>query len=290
MKESNMFTDEQLEILRKGFQEHDFTQTVPLNMSYEDMTPKQAAAFVALKTRIMNYAKANLPALDIKRKIGNFSGDFPVNLLLDADSTYIANEAVNILSDTQRTQDAINQFFDMFGGLVDQAIFVYCTRKNKTPDELTDADEQCIMERVTQVVNETLLETVMQGQQFTQVNDIAHKYQTHEDFGDKRNVDDINFHNRWTRAKTKIGEMLSLEGLDESIPASGNTDADYNLLRDSFCSVLDDTDTTIFNLLEDGKTQREIAAALGYKAPSAVSKRIRAIQKKYEEFIKDDDE
>ena len=168
--ESNMFTDEQLEILRKGFQEHDFTQTVPLNMSYEDMTPEQAAAFVALKTRIMDYAKANLPALDIKRKVGNFSGDFPVNLLLEADSTYIASEAVNILSDTQRTQDAINQFFDMFGGLVDQEIFVYCTRRNKTPDELTDADEERIMERVTQVVNETLLETVMLGQQFPEIN------------------------------------------------------------------------------------------------------------------------
>ena len=279
--ESNMFTDEQLEILHKGFQEHDFTQTVPLNMSYEDMTPEQAAAFVALITRIMDYVKANLPALDIKRKISNFSDDFPINLLLEADSTYIANEAVNILGDAQRTQDAINQFFDMFGGLVDQAIFVYCTRKNKTPDELTDEDEQRIMERVTQVVNETLLETVMQGQQFTKVNEIAHKFQTHEDFGDKRNVDSINFHNQWTHAKTKLGEMLSLESLDESIPASGNTDDDYALLRDSFCSALDDTDTTIFNLLEDGKTQREIAAVLGYKTPSAVSKRVRAIQKKY---------
>ena len=288
--EQNMFTGEQLEILRKGFQEHDFTQTVPLNMSYEDMTPKQAAAFVALKTRIMGYAKANLPALDIKRKPGNFTGDFPVNLLLEADSTYIANEAVNILSDAQRTQDAINQFFDMFGGVVDEAILIYCSRRQKTPDELTDADEQCIMERVAQVVNETLLETVMLGQQFTQVNDIAHKYQTHEDFGDKRNVDSINFHNKWTHAKTKIGEMLSLESLDESIPAGGNNDAEYNLLRDSFCSTLDDTDITIFNLLEDGKTQREIAAVLGYKTPSAVSKRVRAIQKKYEEFIKDDDE
>ena len=286
----NMFTDEQLEILHKGFQEHDFTQEVPLSLSYEDMTPKQAAAFVALKTRIMDYARANLPALDIKRKIGNFSGDFPVNLLLEADSAYIANEAVNILSDAQRTQDAINQFFDMFGGLVDQAIFVYCTRRNKTPDELTDADEQCIMERVTQVVNETLLETVMLGQQLPEINEVAHQFQTHEDFGDKRNVDAINFHNQWTHAKTKIGEMLSLESLDESIPVSDNVDAEYALLRDSFCSTLDDTDTTIFNLLEDGKTQREIAAALGYKTPSAVSKRIHAIQKKYEEFTKDDDE
>ena len=94
--EPNMFTDEQLEILRKGFQEHDFTQTVPISPAYEDMTPEQVKAFVALKTRIMDYAKANLPALDIKRKIGNFSGDFPVNLLLEADSTYIANEAVNM--------------------------------------------------------------------------------------------------------------------------------------------------------------------------------------------------
>ena len=288
--EQNMFTDEQLEILRKGFQEHDFTQEVPLSLSYEDMTPKQAAAFSALKTRIMDYAKANLPALDIKRKVSNFSGDFPVNLLMDADSTYIANEAVNILSDAQRTQDAINQFFDMFGGLVDQAIFVYCTRKSKTPDELTDADEQRIMERVAQVVNETLLETVMLGQQFPEINEVAHQFQTHEDFGDKRNVDSINFHNKWTHAKTKIGEMLSLEGLDESIPAGGNNDAEYNLLRDSFCSMLDDTDTTIFNLLEDGKTQREIAAALGYKTPSAVSKRIRALQRKYEEFTTDDGE
>ena len=288
--EQNMFTGEQLEILRKGFQEHDFTQAVPLNPAYEDMTPKQAAAFVTLKKRIMDYAKANLPTLDIKRKPGNFTGDFPVNLLLEADSAYIANEAVNILGDAQRTQDAINQFFDMFGGLVDQVIFVYCTRKNKTPDELTDEDEQRIMERVIQVVNETLLETVMLGQQLPEINEIAHKFQTHEDFGDKRNPDAINFHNKWTHAKTKIGEMLSLESLDESIPASGNTDADYNLLRDSICSALDDTDTTIFNLLEDGKTQREIAAVLGYKTPSAVSKRIRAIQKKYEEFTKDDDE
>ena len=288
--ESNMFTDEQLEILRKGFWEHDFTQAVPLSPAYEDMTPEQTAAFVALKTRIMDYAKTNLPALDIKRKIGNFSGDFPVNLLLEADSTYIANEAVNILSDAQRTQDAINQFFDMFGGLVDQAIFVYCTRKNKPPDELTDADEQRIMERVAQVANETLLETVMLGQQFPEINEVAHQFQTHEDFGDKRNVDAINFHNQWTHAKTKIGEMLSLEGLDESVPASDNVDAEYALLRDSFCSTLDDTDTTIFNLLEDGKTQREIAAVLGYKTPSAVSKRIHAIQKKYEEFTKDDDE
>ena len=38
--EQNMFTDEQFEILRKGFREHDFTQTAPLNPLYENMTPE----------------------------------------------------------------------------------------------------------------------------------------------------------------------------------------------------------------------------------------------------------
>lgn len=221
------------------------------------------------------------------------NGDAVEGLVDPADTADQASliYAQDLLAEREaRTLEHINQFFDMFGGVVDEAILIYCSRRQKTPDELTDADEQRIMERVTQVVNETLLETVMQGQQFPEINEIAHKFQTHEDFGGKRNVDAINFHNKWTHAKTKIGEMLSLEGLDESVPASDNVDAEYALLRDSFCSALDDTDTTIFNLLEDGKTQREIAAVLGYKTPSAVSKRVRAIQKKYEEFTKDDDE
>ena len=167
----------------------------------------------------------------------------------------------------------------MFDGLVDEAILIYCSRRQKMPDELTDEEEQYILDHTMDIINETLMNPVMQGQQLPEINEIAHKFQTHEDFGDKRNVDSINFHNKWTHAKTKIGEMLSLEGLDESIPASGNVDAEYALLRDSFCSTLDDTDTAIFNLLEDGKTQREIAATLGYKTPSAVSKRIHAIRK-----------
>ena len=93
MMEQNMFTDEQLEILRKGFQAHDFTQTVPLNMSYEDMTPEQAKAFVALKTRIMDYAKANLPALDIKRKIGK--GYFKENPLLTPSAQQCRGTAIS---------------------------------------------------------------------------------------------------------------------------------------------------------------------------------------------------
>jgi len=144
------------------------------------------------------------------------------------------------------------------------------------------------MDHTTKLINETLVNPVMQGQQFTQINEIAHQYQTHEDFGNKRSFDAINFHNQWTHAQTKIGAMLSLEGLDESIPAGANTDADYNLLRDSFCSTLNDTDSAILYLLEDGKSQREIAAELGYKTPSAVSKRISAMREKFDAFMSDD--
>jgi len=142
----NMFTDEQLEILRNGFQAHDFTQSVSLSPEYDDMSPEQNKAFVALKKRVIDYMQSNLPELGISRPPKNFAGDHPVNILMNADATFIANEAVNILSDEQRTLEAVNYFFDMFGELVDKAILIYCSRRQKTPDELTDEDEQYIMD------------------------------------------------------------------------------------------------------------------------------------------------
>lgn len=285
---SNMFSEDQLELLRTGFQTHDFTQSIALNPEYENMSPEQLKAFTALKKRVLGYMQSNLPVLDIPRPPRNFAGDHPVNLLMDADASYIAEEAAEILEDREKTEAAVEQYFEMFDPLADQALNSYCEAKNRNPDELTEKELQYIADRVTQVVNETLLEAVMQGQQFTQVNAIAHQYQAHEDFGDKRSPDAINFHNQWTHAKTKIGEMLSLEGLDESVPAGANTDADYRLLRDSFCSTLNDTETSILYLLEDGKTQREIAAALGYKTHSPVSKRISAMREKFDAFLRDD--
>jgi len=123
--ESNLFTDEQLEILRNGFQAHDFTQSVSLSPEYDDMSPAQIKAFAALKKRVIGYMQSNLPELGISRSPKNFAGDHPVNLLTNADAAYIANEAVNILSDEQHTLEAVDYFFDMFGELVDKAILIY---------------------------------------------------------------------------------------------------------------------------------------------------------------------
>ena len=58
-------------------------------------------------------------------------------------------------------------------------------------------------------------------------------------------------------------------------------------LRDGFLATLPEDDRTIFIMRENGKTQKEIAEALGYKTHSAVTKRLQAMREQFEMYIKE---
>ena len=281
-EKGNRFTAEQLEILFKGFQEHDFTQNVSLSEGSE-LSGEKAQTYRWLEKLVKGYMKNALPALGVNRRMSNFSKDHPVNLLMNTDASYIAAEAAEIFGDKKLTGNTINQFFDMFGPLVEIATASYCKAKGKLPNKLTAEDKQCIMDRVTQVVNEELISAVMRGQQLPELFDITHDAQAHEDFPNKHNPDAINFHEQWTHCKTQVGEMLSLD-----IPDAPDVGVDDDLLmqtiRNMFCERLDEVDAEIFRMREDGYTQEEIAEKLGYKNHSAVTKRLRAMRKQWDEF------
>ena len=285
--EANKFSDEQREILQKGFQEHDFTQNVSLSPGCK-FSGKEAETYKGLKTSVKDSMKNVLSAFGIHRKMDNFSKDHPVNLLMDSDASYIAEEATKILGDEQQTEAAIDQYFDLFGPLVEIATNSYCKAKGKRRSELTAEDRQRIMDRVTQVVNEELSQAVMEGQQFSELFEIAHDAPAHEDFPNDWNPDSINFHDAWTHCKTQVGEMLSL---DEPDAPEVGTDDDMitQMILNAFCERLDDVDATIFHMREDGYTQAEIAKELRYKNHSAVTKRIQSIRKQWDEFIKEYD-
>jgi len=98
------FTLEQLEILVKGFQEHDFTQSVHLcggvwNSEKKKEEDDQERKHNPLETRVLSYMKRNLPALGFKRNMNNFTEKHPVNLLMSADAQYISEEAKKIFED-----------------------------------------------------------------------------------------------------------------------------------------------------------------------------------------------
>ena len=279
------YTEEQKEILHKGFQEHDFTQNVSLSPGCE-FSGKEAETYKGLKTSVKDSMKNVLSAFGIHRKMDNYSKDHPVNLLMNSDASYIAEEATKILGDEQQTDEAVDLYFDLFGPLVEIATDSYCKAKGKRRSELTAEDRQRIMDRVTQVVNEELSQAVMEGQQFSELFEIAHDAPTHEDFSNEWNPDSINFHDAWTHCKTQVGEMLSLDEPDAP-EVGADDDVITQMILNAFCERLDDVDATIFHMREDGYTQAEIAKHLRYKNHSAVTKRIQSIRKQWDEFTKE---
>lgn len=294
------FTPEQLEILVKGFQEHDFTQEVHLhggvwNSKTKEEEDDQERQYNPLENRVRSYMKRNLPALGFKRNMNNFTDKHPVNLLMSADAQYISNEAIKIFDDAEQTDAAIEQYFELFAPLIESAGESYCAAKGKTEEELDDSDIQRIMDRVMAVVNEVLMNTVMQGQQFPAINDIAHSSLTHEDFGSKFNFDSINFHEQWTRCDTEVQEMLSLdtelekeaEDPDAPLTIEPGHEVDFvgQALINSFCKTLNDIDVTLFRMRMDGRTHAQIAEKLGYKNHSAVLKRVKKIAERWTEFM-----
>ena len=288
-------TSEQLEMLVKGFQKHDFTQEVYLPGGLENPEDEPERKYNPLENRVRSYMKRNLLALGFTRNINNFTEQHPANLLISADAQYISDEAVKILEDAEQTEAAIDQYMELFAPIIEYTAQSYCDAKGKTLDELDDSDVWRIMDRVTSVSNIELMNVVMQGQQFSAINEIAHDNLTHEDFGKKFNFDSINFHEQWTRCDTVVQEMLSLdaelekeaENPDAPVTIEQGHEVDYvgQVLINSFCETLNDIDATIFRMRMDGRTYAQIAEKLGYKNHSAVLKRVRKIAERWTEYM-----
>ena len=288
-------TPEQLEMLVKGFQKHDFTQEVYLPGGMENPEDEPERKYNPLENRVRSYMKRNLLALGFTRNINNFTEQHPANLLISADAQYISDKAVKILENAEQTEAAIDQYMELFAPIIEYTAQSYCDAKGKTLDELDDGDVWRIMDRVTSVSNIELMNVVMQGQQFSAINEIAHYNLTHEDFGNKFNFDSINFHEQWTRCDTLVQEMLSLdaelekeaENPDAPVTIEQGHEVDYvgQVLINSFCETLNDIDATIFRMRMDDRTYAQIAEKLGYKNHSAVLKRVRKIAERWTEYM-----
>lgn len=115
-----------------------------------------------------------------------------------------------------------------------------------------------------------------------------------------KNVNKKDFMRSWTHSRT--AQHISIENLLEN-----GTVIDGELLYeladprgefeskvisevhiDQFKDKLTDIDQKILQMRYDGHSLKEIAAAVGFKTPSAVSKHIEKIAERYEAFVSDE--
>lgn len=295
MKEKIKFTPEQLNELQSFFQQNDFTSNMALEREHNS-EGEQAEAFVRAKKIFGNYWLANLRPLGVNRKMKNFSKDYPVNLLENADADYFSEQISEIYKDPDKLNEYIDRFFEMYGEPVMLGIDCYAKSVGKEADDLTDEEIHTVVEKVAGVIDETLIETVMQGQQVSEIFGISKKIPQHEDFSEQLNQDKINFYNKWTHCKTKLGaplffselsedETTNIEGVKNFFANDPAEEQRYIFLRDEFAKTLNSTDKEIYYLSEKGLTQKEIADRLGYKTHSAVSKRMKIMNKDFKKFI-----
>ena len=288
-------TPEQKDALVKFFQNNDFTANMTLNREC-NLKDEQAEIFVRTKKIFGEYWLGNLRPLGVNRKMKNFSKDYPVNLLENADAEYFSEQISEIYTDPDKLNEYIDRFFEMYGEPVMLGIDCYAKSVGKEADDLTDEEIHTVVEKVAGVIDETLIETVMQGQQVSEIFGISKKIPQHEDFSEQLNQDKINFYNKWTHCKTKLGAPLLFSELseDETTDIEGakmffsndpEEERRYIFLRDEFAKTLNSTDKEIYYLSEKGLTQKEIADRLGYKTHSAVSKRMKIMNKDFKKFI-----
>lgn len=289
------FTPEQLSELQSFFQNNDFTANITLNREC-NLKGEQAEVFVRAKKIFGEYWLGNLRPLGVNREMKNFSKDYPVNLLENTDAEYFSEQISEIYTDPDKLNEYIDRFFEMYGEPVMLGLDCYAKSVGKEAGALTDEEIHTVVEKVAGVIDETLIETVMQGQQVSEIFGISKKIPQHEDFSEQLNQDKINFYNKWTHCKTKLGaplffselseeETTNIEGVKNFFANNPAEEQRYIFLCDEFAKTLNSTDKEIYYLSEKGLTQKEIADRLGYKTHSAVSKRMKTMNKDFKKFI-----
>ena len=309
------YTPEQIKEMQAAFKSNDITRAVAITPDV-NMPLSTLKLYNKVRENISQYWLGDLKELGIKRLMRNFSRDYPVKLLQNADSDYISEQIFNLYDDPEQYKKAFEQFFEMYEEPICVGLEGYASSVGKDVENLTDEEIHYVINKVTDVINAELVKVMMLGQQVPELFSIGKKNPEEKDFHideDICNFDLINFYYKWTHSNTKIGRpklFCEFEKDDDEIeiqlPESGlvedeekeyesaedavlsddaQVEIEYAELRKAFFEVLDSTEQEIYCLREDGYTQTEIAKRLGYKNPSGVSKRLKTIGKKWYRFI-----
>ena len=176
-------TPEQKDELVTFFQNNDFTANIALEREHNSKG-EQAKIFVRTKKIFGEYWLGNLRKLGVKRKMKNFFKDYPVNFLENADADYFSEEISKIYTDPDMLNRYIDRFFEMYEEPVMLGLDCYAKSVGKEVDSLTDEEIHNVVEKVAGVIDETLIETVMQGQRVPAIFGISKKLPQHEDFSE----------------------------------------------------------------------------------------------------------
>ena len=310
------YTSEQIKEMQAAFKSNDITGAVSITPSV-DMSTEKATVYVKTKKILSNYWLGDLRELGIKRFMKSFSRDYPIKVLNNGDGDYFSRQIAEMYTDPDLFQKTVEQFFEMYDEQLCIGLEGYAESIGKDIESLTKEEVYFVIEKVADVINEELIKVLMLGQQVPEVYSVGRKNPADEDYytdKDGKHVyswDYINFCDKWTHYRTKLGRVLLFSELEKDpseeemqehdrsgddcsqIKSAKSTfsrdteqdEKEYRELRDAFVEILSGVDLEIFYMCEADLTRAEIASRLGYKYPSTITKRVQKIQKKLNAFL-----
>ena len=286
-----------IEDLVKHFQKNDFSAMVSLYES-EKASSEQNQLYRRAKKHFRTAWNAQMKMLTGKGSLANFSEFAPVRCLEKREEDLISGVVMEVLADEAHSEAIMDQTLEQFREPLLSEIETYAATIGKTTDSLSEEEFAAAVNQFADLFLGKMMNLLQQTQRVPELIRFMHDTPAHEDFNHsiKENYDKIDFVRAWYHLRTKIGAMLSLSDFpeteladsDEAIASSmtksererAEEDAEYDRLLQAFCKTLNDIDSQIVYMCDEGLTQKEMAARLGYANHSAVSKRLKKIYKK----------
>ncbi len=267
--------------------------TSPYNVASADV--EHAKIYTMVREYFNEFWVRKLKDNGYKHPMRNYSDNYPIRLLEKSEGSYIAGTIMEIIEDDTVLDNVFEIFFTAMAEPLSKELEAYVATMGKSVDLLTDDEIHSVIDKIADKGISTMMGLLQQTQNVPEIIGITKENGTYEDFPWSTNFEKADFHRKWYHTRTAVGKMLSLdELLEEGDKAQyevvGNaidtvSEADIAKIADKFIAALDSVDSQICYMRMDGKTNAEIAEALNYKTPSAVTKRLSKIKTKFNEFF-----
>ena len=280
---------------RDYFLKHDYTA---YKSSFDPMTASDA------ELRLYQKAKGffreswleQLKSMGGKGSMKNFTKNYPLRVLGDANESLISGTVMGILSDDDLTEKILDSFFSVMEEPLTLGFNAYAKSLKKEPTELSETEIKEVVDKLVDLYLAEMMNLHMKSQGVPELVKTVKKNGAHEDFNNDvmNNRDKIDFDRKWYHLRTKLGAPLSLDEIVETTPEAladaeaffKDNEKEYIILRREFLDTLNSADREIYIMLENECTQAEIAERLGYKTHSAITKREKKIKQQLKEFCR----
>ena len=303
--------------LKAYFQANDFTAYAN-GMAVHRLAPSEERTYGKIKKCFSDYWNSSLKSLGVEQFGRYFSSDSPITVLKSADSKIVISKVLEIQRDDTLTEQYYDAFFTIVEDQLMEKVKAYAESVGKDADDLSDDEIMMCVDEMSDALLSKMMFLLQQTQSVPEIAQIQKKGPQLEDFSYAAdNHKKTDYLRQWNHSRTKIGPMLSLDEIMENYEKSVDAEekdkeyteeasdpaeiiAPYDRLTEDehdsddifgvteqFLHTLSETDRNIFLFTVAEKKQEEIAAALGYKNNSAVSKRMKKIREEYRKYLAD---